>query len=134
MRPIRCALPLSLLLCAALPAGLRAQDSGAEADPYWPRGNTLDFGAVDARGVERYDTAWLANPTEAPFVIENVRPSCGCTAVAWPRGAVAPGALVGIPVAFRCTRGGYVERHLDVWLSHLRGRERVTVVADCPPR
>lgn len=100
----------------------------------WPFGPTLDFGVPPSRG-EQTDTLWLTNPTVAPFAIENVRSNCGCTAVDWPRAPVAPGDTVAIAVAFRCTRGaGPTRRHLDVWLSHLRRRERVYVYADCPPR
>ena len=108
----------------------QADDSNA----LWPGGDVLDFGSFDARGVERVDSIELRNATGAAFAIENIRASCGCTAVDWPAAPLAPGESVYIPVAFRCTKGGYVERHLDVYLSHLRGRERLYVIADCPRR
>ena len=125
----RCA-PHLIGLLASL-SGL-AQDLPPEA--LWPRGAEVDFGALATRA-EVIDTFWLANPTAEAIVIETVRPSCGCTAVEWPRVPLEPGALAPIVVAFRCTRGeGPVRRHLDVWLSHLRRRERLYVYADCPPR
>ena len=110
----------------------------AQAEPdslvAWPGGMERDFGELSERGVERYDTFFLQNPTEEAFIIESIRPSCGCTAVDYPKEPIEPEEVVAIPVAFRCTKGGYVERHLDVWLSHLRTRERLYVIADCPRR
>jgi len=100
----------------------------------WPDGDVLEFGSFSERGVERLDTLALYNPTEAPFVIENIRPSCGCTAVKWPQEPIEPGTTAKIPVAFRCTKGGAVERHLDIYLSHQRKKERIYVYADCPLR
>ena len=123
MRALLTALSAVLLAGAAL-----------SQNPYWPDGDELDFGTLDARGVERVDTLTLFNPDDEAFVIENVRASCGCTAVDWPRAPISPGERARIPVAFRCTKGGSVERHLDVYLSHRRKRERVYVYAECPTR
>ncbi len=100
----------------------------------WPNGTELDFGYFESRGVERFDTLVLRNVTEESFIIENIRSSCGCTAVDWPREPIDPRAEVAIPVAFRCIKAGYVEKHLDVYLSHLDKRERIYVIADCPAR
>ncbi len=123
-----------LILSFVCYAGVGAVLAQADTSAYWPDGFELDFGIIDERGVEHYDSLRLYNPTSEPFVIENIRPSCGCTAVDWPNTPVEPGMSVPIPVAFRCTKGGFVERHLDVYLSHLRDRERIFVLADCPER
>jgi len=121
---------LSLLLLFPVILVAQATDSTS----MWPNGTELDFGYYETRGVERFDSLILRNVTEEPFIIENIRSSCGCTAVDWPRDPIEPGAVVSIPVAFRCTKGGYVEKHLDVYLSHLEKRERIYVLADCPTR
>jgi len=122
---------LALLMFCVTASAVLAQD---QMEDYWPQGGSLDFGTFAERNVERVDTLILRNPTDQPFSIENVRASCGCTAVDWPKGAVAPGEVVEIPVAFRCTKGGEVERTLDVYLSHLRGKQRIYVYASCPRR
>ena len=114
--------------------GMLLANGAIAQDAMWPGGTALDFGSFEQRGVERVDTLVLFNDTDEAFVIENIRPSCGCTAVDWPVAPISPGEKVGIPVAFRCTKGGEVERHLDVYLSHLRSRERIYVYADCPLR
>ena len=124
-------IPLAVASLTAL-AGALAQHPPTAS--LWPRGAELDFGELATRE-EAFDTLWLANPTDAAFAVETVRSSCGCTAVDWPAEPLSPGGVVGIPVRFRCTRGGGpVRRHLDVWLSHLRRAQRVYVYADCPPR
>jgi hypothetical protein len=126
-------LPLALMIFM----GLSLQSVLAQtetASDLWPFGTELDFGYFETRGVERIDTLVLYNPDTLAFVIENIRPSCGCTAVDWPERPIEPGEYISIPVAFRCTKGGYVERHLDVYLSHLSSRERIYVLADCPER
>jgi len=122
---------LFLCGCTLLSTALRAQ---SDTTALWPNGTELDFGYYETRGVERIDSLLLRNVTEESFIIENIRASCGCTAVDWPKEPIEPGAQVNIPVAFRCTKGGYVERHLDVYLSHLAKKERIYVVADCPVR
>lgn len=130
MRPatLRGGVLLGVLLAGS--AALAQNGSAA----LWPRGTRLDFGELATR-VEATDTLWLTNPRSAPFAVETIRASCGCTAVDWPAAPVSPGDTVAIPVAFRCTRGGGpVERHLDVWLTHLHRPERIVVAAICPPR
>ncbi|MFK8056134.1 MAG: DUF1573 domain-containing protein [Saprospiraceae bacterium] len=123
---------LLALCCTLVPAFLPAQVTDSTA--LWPNGTELDFGFFEARGVERFDSLVLQNITDEPFIIENIRSSCGCTAVDWPREPLEPGAIIRIPVAFRCIKSGYVEKHLDVYLSHLEKRERIYVIADCPAR
>ena len=120
---------LFLLVCVT---ALNAQT--IDTTTLWPNGTELDFGYYESRGVERFDSLLLQNNTDTPFIIENIRSSCGCTAVDWPLEPLEPGARIYIPVAFRCTKGGYVEKHLDVFLSHLAKRERIYVLADCPAR
>ena len=102
------------------------------ADEYWPGGIEIDFGEIAKRGEEHYDTLLLHNPTQEAFVIENIRQSCGCTAVDWPNTPIEPGQTIPIQIAFRCTKGGYVERHLDIFLSNSREKNRIFVLADCP--
>ena len=129
---MKSSLRLRLLLLTITPTLLFAQVTDTSA--MWPIGTELDFGFYETRGVERKDSLILRNITEKPFIIENIRASCGCTAVDWPKEPIEPGAQVYVPVVFRCTKGGYVERHLDVFLSHLQKRERIYVFADCPKR
>lgn len=129
---MKSSLRLLLVFFSVAPSLLLAQAPDTTA--MWPNGTELDFGYYEARGVERIDSLVLRNVTAEPFIIENIRASCGCTAVDWPKEPIEPASQVSIPVAFRCTKGGYVERHLDVYLSHLQKRERIYVFADCPSR
>lgn len=130
--PVKLSLFFIFIFCwALLPNTLGAQ---TDTTALWPNGTELDFGYYEQRGVERIDSLLLRNVTEEAFIIENIRASCGCTAVDWPKEPIEPGAEVNIPVAFRCTKGGFVERHLDVYLSHLPKKERIYVIADCPVR
>lgn len=120
------------LIISLLFAATSISVAQSASDNFWPNGMEIDFGEIPKRGVEHYDTLLLHNPTDMPFVIENIRQSCGCTAVDWPNTPIEPGQTIPIQIAFRCTKGGFVERHLDVYLSHTSEKTRIWVLADCP--
>ena len=117
-----------LICCLAAPI----TEAGAQTNiGLWPAGDTLDLGAFEDRKVHVFQVEFLNNTTE-PLVIENIRPSCGCTAIDWPKEPIAAGQKIELGLRFNCTKSGFVIRHLDFWLSDRKNRERLVILADCP--
>ncbi|MEM6271220.1 MAG: DUF1573 domain-containing protein [Bacteroidota bacterium] len=60
---------------------------------------SYDFGKITQGEVVKHKFT-LKNAGEYPLVLENVKPSCGCTALDWPREAIAPGESAEIEAQF----------------------------------
>lgn len=66
--------------------------------------NTHDFGIIwDGVSVEY--SFEFTNKGNAPLILSNVQPSCGCTAPSWPREPIMPGKKAKIVVVY--SPGGY---------------------------
>lgn len=97
----------------------------------WPAGDTLDLGSFKDKKAKIFQVE-IRNTTDEALVIQNIRPSCGCTAADWTKEPIAAGQTGIIELRFHCTKSGFLIRHLDVWLSDRRKRERLVILADCP--
>lgn len=60
---------------------------------------SYDFGEIVQGDVVKH-TFTLTNTGDAPLKLESVKPSCGCTALDWPRDPIAPGASADIQAQF----------------------------------
>lgn len=68
-----------------------------------------DFGKIKQGDVVKH-TFKFTNVGENDLVLKNVRPSCGCTALEWPREAIAPGESGEIEAQFN-SRGKMGKQH-----------------------
>lgn len=84
-----------LLLFSAFTAPAQGQGAAAGQQMTGPRfkfaeGETHDFGVIK-RGPVAEHTFEFTNVGNAPIIIMNVTPSCGCTGVDWSKQPVKPG-------------------------------------------
>ena len=121
---------IALFLALVVPTASFAQDPTDEDSAYFLYGAGLDFGDLTDRRPHP-DTLWMRNPGATPFVVENVRTSCGCTIADWPAAPIAPGARFAIPLTFTCRRDGYTVKKVEIWVSGRRRALRAAVAADC---
>ena len=61
--------------------------------------DSYDFGKITQGDVVKH-TFTLKNAGDHPLILENVKPSCGCTALDWPREPIAPGETADIEAQF----------------------------------
>jgi hypothetical protein len=67
------------------------------------------------------------NDGAAPLVIDNVRPSCGCTTPGWPEEPLPPDSSATILVAFNARNAGYFRKLIKVYFQGQRRAERLYV-------
>lgn len=60
---------------------------------------SYDFGEITQGDVVKH-TFTLTNSGDAPLKLESVKPSCGCTALDWPKDPIAPGESAEIKAQF----------------------------------
>ncbi len=70
---------------------------------------SVDFGNVK-EGTHPEITFKFFNAGQAPLVLKNVRPSCGCTVPKWPRNPIMPGDSSTITATFNSA--GYANRNV----------------------
>lgn len=92
----------------------------------WVGDTIYDFGAL-RKGEERTCTFSFKNCGSTPLIIDNVRPSCGCTIPDYPQGAIAPGALGSIKVTFTARNSGPFQRLIKVYLHGQPKAEKLYV-------
>lgn len=63
------------------------------------------------------------NEGDTPLVIDNVRPSCGCTVPDWSNTPTAPGDTAKLKVIFDAKKPGYFRKKIKVYFSQLRKAE-----------
>lgn len=57
----------------------------------------------------------IYNDGTAPLLVKDVRPDCGCTAVEWPRTAIAPGDKAVLTATFDAELLGHFEKQVAVY-------------------
>ncbi len=73
-------------------------------------------------------TFTFTNSSETTVVLTQVRASCGCTAVNWPREALAPGAQGTIKISYNTkNRPGYYQRSVQVYTNQSEAPIRLTL-------
>ena len=71
--------------------------------------SSYDFGEITQGDVVKH-TFVLENVGHNPLKLESVKPSCGCTALDWPKAEIAPGATAKIEAQFN-SRGKMGPQH-----------------------
>lgn len=98
------------VLLSALPlADARAQLLSAEK-------SVAECGQVVFNRPETVDFE-LTNSGSRPVTITNVRTSCGCTSVSYPKGAIAPGSKFTLGVTYDARTMGHFQKSVGVWTT-----------------
>lgn len=78
--------------------------------------DTIDLGTVKY-GEKRHAVFRLTNKGEAPLLIRDVRPSCGCTNATWDKHPVKPGKATEISITFEPNSLGRFVKSVDVFCN-----------------
>ena len=109
------------LLAFSLPLGPGRQFSTA-SKVEWLSEDTHDFGDIPQKKPARYDFRFR-NISGEPLVIDNVRPSCGCTVPNWDAAAVAPDSIGAISIEYDARDLGYFNKKVKVYFHGQRKAE-----------
>ena len=95
------------------PAEEIAEDTGPKARVTWER-KSYKFGNVK-QNVPAVCTFRFTNEGDAPLIIHNVKPSCGCTAIDYPKDTpIAPGESGEIKAEYNAKKVGSFTKSLTV--------------------
>ena len=113
---------MKLMLSAilALTIGMLASDTKVE----WLSPTTHDFGEILHKS-EITHSFQFKNTSDEPFVIDNVRTSCGCTAADWIETPILPDSTATIEVVYDAHDLGYFRKYVKVFLSGQRKAEKL---------
>jgi len=100
-----------LLLVALVPATMvLAQQSGAQLTV---TSSTHDFGNIK-QGVPAVYDFEVKNTGNQPLIIQDVKPSCGCTTPEWPKTPILPGKTAKIKVSYDAASAGPFNKSIFV--------------------
>ena len=74
---------------------------------------TYNFGEIP-QGKPASHSFKITNTGDAPLVIKDVRPSCGCTTPKWPRKPIAPGDTAEIKAVYDAKSKGAFQKSIQV--------------------
>lgn len=90
----------------------------------------FDFGKIK-QGETVKHVFEFTNTGSNPLVLENVKPSCGCTALDWPHDAIAPGKTGKIEAQFNSTgKMGPQIKQITITLNTETHLERLTFTGE----
>lgn len=92
----------------------------------WLTETTYDFGDIPHRKPAKHEFRFR-NVSGEPLVIDNVRPSCGCTAPGWDAAAVPPDSTGLISVEYDARDLGYFYKKIKVYFNG-QGRAEVLYI------
>lgn len=123
---LRYILPLlfvAVLLTACGKRKVAVTEDGAEI-----KFDTLshDFGTIPPDTKVSYDFVFY-NIGSTYLHLENVRPSCSCTTVKYPRGSIEPGETAAITVTYHGSSSGHFTRSISVYSNAKTGFLRLNV-------
>jgi Protein of unknown function (DUF1573) len=78
-----------------------------------------DFGSIPKSQEVEY-VFELKNQTDKPFLIDNVRTTCGCTAASWQQDPVLPNTITRLPISFDARNKGYFNKKIKIYLSNYK--------------
>ncbi len=124
---------MKALLCTFL-IGMGLSTAGLQAQVVeWLTPTEHHFGLVEHRDTVHTEFAFR-NITEEHLWIDNVRPSCGCTIVEYPKGEIAPGETGTLTVEYDGRRKSYYKGLIKVYFNAQRRAERLLIEAEGIPR
>ncbi|MBX2876802.1 MAG: DUF1573 domain-containing protein [Saprospiraceae bacterium] len=98
----------------------------------WLSPKTHDFGEVKHK-TELTHHFTFKNTSEAPFVIDNVRTSCGCTAADWQETPILPDSTARIEIVYDAHDLGYFRKYVKVFVSGQRKAEKLFLEGEVIP-
>lgn len=107
----------SIIACTFL---LTAPKSKVE----WLGPKTHDFGEIVHKSETTHQFRFK-NTSDTPFVIDNVRTSCGCTAADWAETPILPDSTATIEVIYDAHDLGYFRKYVKVFVSGQRKAEKL---------
>lgn len=88
--------------------------------------DSYDFGEIIQGDVVKH-TFVIKNTGSNNLILENVKPSCGCTALDWPKEPIAPGATAEIEAQFNST-GKLGAQHKNITITY-NGEMRIAYLS-----
>jgi len=67
------------------------------------------------------------NITDKPITIDNVRPTCGCTAPTWTDAPIEPDSIGTIEIEYSASQPGYFRKKIKVFFNAQQKAERLYV-------
>jgi Protein of unknown function (DUF1573) len=94
----------------------------------------FDFGKIKEGDVVKHKFKFTNTGTN-DLILENVKPSCGCTAIEWPKDPIAPGKSGEIEAQFNSTgKSGLQTKYITITLNSAERLERVTFSGEVIPK
>ncbi len=91
---------------------------------------TFDFGKIKQGDVVKHKFKFTNTGTN-PLILENVKPSCGCTALEWPKEPIAPGKSGEIEAQFSSAgKSGPQMKNITLTLNSAERLERLTFTGE----
>lgn len=95
-----------------------------DAPVEWISPLTVDVGDI-LQGEDHTYTYYYINLTDAPLTVDNVRPSCGCTATDWLGTPVMPKDTGSISVTYDAMNVGYFRKNVKVFFRGYPGAHKL---------
>ncbi len=92
----------------------------------WIDLTTYDFGDI-LKGTPVEANFRFRNTGDEALIIDNVRPSCGCTTPDWPRGVILPDSTASIRVEYSAGTPGPFQKLIKVYFKGQRRAEKLYV-------
>ena len=95
-------------------------------DIVWLSPKEHDFGEFEQFDLQQVDFQFKNN-TDEPVVIDNVRPSCGCTSPNWSSEPIMPDSIGVITLEYDARKLGYFYKKAKVFFSDIRKGHKLYV-------
>ncbi len=95
-------------------------------DIVWLSPKEHDFGEFKQYDLQQVDFQFKNN-TDEPVVIDNVRPSCGCTSPNWSSEPIMPDSIGVITLEYDARKVGYFYKKAKVYFSNRRKGHKLYV-------
>lgn len=92
----------------------------------WTTPTTHDFGDI-SQGKPVLVEFGFKNTGLTTISVDNVRPSCGCTAVKWPESLIQPDSSGIISIEFNAEKEGGFYKEIKVYFSGRRKAEKLYI-------
>ena len=121
---------LSVAVFAGLTSGVFAQPQAKKvSDVAKFENETIDFGKIK-QSVPAKGTFTVTNISNAPLIIEQANPTCGCTISDYTKEPIAPGKTGSINATFNAANPGHFEKHLTVKFAGVDEIKSITFAGD----
>ncbi len=113
----------AFILCLLVSFNLSAQKAPVAE---WTTGVHHDFGDIKQGQPVTFEFLYR-NISDEPFIIDNVRTTCGCTAPEWSDLPTEPKGIQVISIVYDARKPGYFYKKIKVFFSSQRKGELLTI-------